>query len=74
VLNPLLPGGEGWYPLGDVSINGGPSGAGKTRLTWKILAAQKRREKIFGHTTNGHEYLVLMADVGNGITNAHCSP
>lgn len=65
VLNPLrTDGDEGWYPLGDVSINGGPSGAGKTRLTWKILAAQKRKETIFGHTTNGYSFLVLMADRG----------
>jgi hypothetical protein len=64
VLNPLPGRMEGWFPLGDISLSGGPSGVGKTRLMWKIFPAQRRCESVFGHTTNGYDYLVLMADRG----------
>lgn len=64
VLNPLSSKADGWFPLGDVSLVGGASGSGKTRLIWKILSAQLAGEKIFGHVTNRYPFLVIAADRG----------
>ena len=68
VLAPILGSGEGWFPLGDPSLIGGPSGGSKTTLMIALLEAQRRSESYLGHPSYGMPYLVLMADRGK---NAH---
>jgi RecA/RadA recombinase len=53
---------EGWFPLGEVSLIAGPSGAGKTTWALQMLEAQAKGETFLGHPTFELPYLVLMKD------------
>jgi hypothetical protein len=55
---------EGWIPLGDVSGIAAPSGGGKTTVVVDAFRVQKMGGKVFGHSTHGYEYLILLADRG----------
>ena len=55
---------DGWFPLGAVSLLGGPSGGSKTTWMLQLLLTQALREPFFGHDTYGRRYLMLGADRG----------
>lgn len=62
IVNPADGSSDGWFPRGEVSLIGGSSGTGKTTLLIDILMKQSKREPVFGHTTNGLPYIVLLED------------
>ena len=64
VIAPSLGQIDGWFPLGEVSLVGAPSGASKTTLLYQLLIAQKRGEKFFGHETYGRTFAVMAVDRG----------
>jgi hypothetical protein len=68
VVGHMLNGTEGWFPLGEPSLIGGPSGVNKSTLMIDLLEAQHSKENFLGHPTYGLPYLILMADRG---MNAH---
>jgi hypothetical protein len=68
VIGPALGASDGWFPRGDPSLVGGPSGSNKSTLLTDLLEAQKKHETFLGHETFGLPYLILMADRGK---NAH---
>jgi len=64
VIAPSLGQIDGWFPLGEVSLVGAPSGASKTTLLYQLLIAQTRGEKFFGHETYGRTFAVMAVDRG----------
>jgi hypothetical protein len=68
VIGPAMGAAEGWFPLGDPSLIGGPSGGNKSTLMIDLLEAQRNRQDFLGHATFGLSYVILMADRGE---NAH---
>jgi hypothetical protein len=63
LIEPLNePGSEGWFPKGEVSLIGGPSGAGKTSLMIPLLGKVVNGEDVFGHKTKPREYGILLHD------------
>jgi len=62
VVNPLEGAIDGWFPLGELSLVGGSSGAGKTTWVMPMLHEQKEGHNIFGYTTNHLPYLLLLED------------
>lgn len=69
VINPLQGEDDGWFPRSDSSLCGGSSGSGKSTLMIDLLVKQRNKELVFGHTTNGLPFLVLMADRGEFAHN-----
>jgi hypothetical protein len=53
---------EGWWPIGELSLTGGPSGAGKTHLLLHIVEAVRRGVESFGHQTGKRDYCILLHD------------
>ena len=64
VISPALGQKDGWFPLGAVSLVGGPSGGSKTTWMLQLLLAQALHVPFFGHDTYGRPYLMLGADRG----------
>jgi len=59
---------DGWFPKGEVSLIGAPSGASKTTMMYQLLLAQAIKAMFFGHETYGRSFTVLALDRGK---NAH---
>jgi len=57
---------EGWFPRGNVSLIGGPSGGSKSTFMIDLLQVQHRGEDFLFHKTFGMPYLILAADRGEG--------
>jgi hypothetical protein len=53
---------EGHFPLGEVSLIAGSSGAGKSTILYAVAEAQKARQTIYGRATFGRRYLILLHD------------
>jgi hypothetical protein len=53
---------EGWFPLGEVSLIGGSSGAGKTSWAMPMLEKIRKGESVFEHAVKPREYRVLLHD------------
>jgi len=53
---------EGWFPLGEVSLIGGSSGAGKTSWAMPLLEKIRNGAEVFGHTAKPRDYRVLLHD------------
>ncbi len=53
---------EGWFPLGEVSLIAGSSGAGKTTWALQMLDAQSRGESFLGHQSFALPYIMVMQD------------
>jgi hypothetical protein len=53
---------EGWFPLGEVSLIGGSSGAGKTSWAMPLLEKIRKGEPVFDHAAKPREYRVLLHD------------
>ena len=68
VIDKQMGASEGWFPRGDPSLIGGPSGGNKTTFMVDLLETQRKGESFLGHKTFGLPYVILMADRGQ---NAH---
>jgi hypothetical protein len=64
VISPAPKQKDGWFPLGAVSLVGGPSGGSKTTWMLQLLLAQAIKVPFHGHNTYGRPYLMLGADRG----------
>lgn len=64
VIAPAEGQGDGWFPLGDVSLIGGASGTGKTTLIFELLWKQRNGMDVLGHKTFGRPFHVLAYDRG----------
>ena len=64
VLAPADGQGDGWFPLGDISLVGGASGTGKTTWIFQMLHHQKQGQEVMGHRTFSRLFHVLAYDRG----------
>ena len=71
-LEPLQGREEGWFPLGEVSLVGGPSGAGKTHVLIKIAECVRHGIASFGHRTCAREYGILLHDRSKASMRRTC--
>ncbi len=62
VVESLGEGYEGWFPLGEVSLIGGSSGAGKTTWLLQVLENVRHGNDVFGHRTHRNDYCILLHD------------
>lgn len=62
LVEPLSDAHEGWAPLGEVSLIGAPSGAGKTYFLLTIVEAARNGRDVWGHKTRPREYRALLHD------------
>jgi len=53
---------EGWAPLGEVSLIGAPSGAGKTYFALTVLEKVRPGGDVWGHKSTPREYRALLHD------------
>ena len=53
---------EGWCPLGEVSLIGAPSGAGKTYFALTVLEKVRTGGDVWGHKSTPREYRALLHD------------
>jgi hypothetical protein len=72
VIQPLAGREEGWFPLGEVSLVGGPSGAGKTHSLLKIAESARHGVETFGHSTQGRDYGILLHDRSTASMRRTC--
>jgi hypothetical protein len=57
------PGNDGWFPKGELSIIGAPSGVGKTSWAMPLLEKIRRGEEVWGHkVSKPRDYRVLLHD------------
>lgn len=57
------PGNDGWFPKGELSIIGAPSGVGKTSWAMPLLERIRRGEDVWGHkVSQPRDYRVLLHD------------
>ena len=64
VIAPQSGHGDGWFPLGDISLIGGASGTGKTSFIFDMLHRQRDKKLVLDHTTFGYSFHVLAYDRG----------
>jgi primase/DNA polymerase family protein/AAA domain-containing protein len=64
VISPATGQKDGWFPLGAVSLVGGPSGGSKTTWMLQLLITQMSRIPFQGHATYGRSFLMVGADRG----------
>jgi hypothetical protein len=72
VIQPLAGREEGWFPLGEVSLVGGPSGAGKTHSLLRIAESARCGAETFGHLTTKREYGILLHDRSSASMRRTC--
>ena len=63
---------EGWFPLGEVSLVGGPSGAGKTHSLLRIAESARQGLDTFGHSTTVSDYCILLHDRSSASMRRTC--
>jgi putative DNA primase/helicase len=51
-----------WFPKGEVSLIGAPSGAGKTSFGLNLLEALRNGREVWGHPAKARDYRVLSHD------------
>lgn len=51
-----------WFPKGEVSLIGAPSGAGKTSFGLNLLEALRTGREVWGHPAKARDYRVLSHD------------
>ena len=51
-----------WFPKGEVSLIGAPSGAGKTSFGLNLLEALRTGREVWGHAAKARDYRVLSHD------------
>jgi hypothetical protein len=72
VLQPLPGRDEGWFPAGEISLVGGPSGAGKTHALLRIAEGARLGKETFGHSTEKREYGILLHDRSSSSMRRTC--
>jgi hypothetical protein len=70
---------EGWCPLGEVSLIGAPSGAGKTYFALTLLEIGRKGGEVWGHKSTPRDYRALLHDrsrkaMGRTIRHMKLSP
>jgi len=63
---------EGWFPLGEVSLIGGASGAGKTHALVRISEDTRQGRDTFGHSTTKFDYCILLHDRSSASMRRTC--
>jgi hypothetical protein len=71
-IQPLAGREEGWFPLGEVSLVGGPSGAGKTHALLRMAEGTRHGRETFGHSTEKREYGILLHDRSSASMRRTC--
>ena len=57
------PGNDGWFPKGELSLIGAPSGVGKTSWAMPMLEKIRRAQDVWGHkVSKPRDYRVLLHD------------
>jgi len=57
------PGNDGWFPKGDLSLIGAPSGVGKTSWAMPMLEKIRHAQDVWGHeVSKARDYRVLLHD------------
>jgi hypothetical protein len=57
------PGNDGWFPKGELSLIGAPSGVGKTSWAMPMLEKIRHAQEVWGHTVSKpRDYRVLLHD------------
>lgn len=57
------PGNDGWFPKGELSLIGAPSGVGKTSWAMPLLEKIRNGREVWGHTVSKpRDYRVLLHD------------
>jgi len=72
VILPLPGREEGWFPLGEVSLVGGPSGAGKTHSVLRMAESARQGLDTFGHRTTVSDYCILLHDRSSASMRRTC--
>lgn len=72
VVQPLPGREEGWFPCGEVSLVGGPSGAGKTHSLLRIAEGARQGLEVFGHQTTKSDYCILLHDRSTASMRRTC--
>jgi hypothetical protein len=53
---------DGWFPFGEVSLIGGPSGVGKTSWVLALLEKIRSEQTVWGHKVKPREYRAILHD------------
>jgi putative DNA primase/helicase len=72
ILQPLHGRKEGWFPLGELSLMGGASGAGKTHGLLRIAEDARQGRDSFGHHTTASDYCILLHDRSSASMRRTC--
>jgi hypothetical protein len=72
IVEPLPGREEGWFPVGEVSLVGGPSGAGKTHSLLRIVENMRLGVPVFGHDCQARDYGILLHDRGRSSMRRTC--
>lgn len=57
------PGNDGWFPKGELSLIGAPSGVGKTSWAMPLLEKVRHAQEVWGHkVSKARDYRVLLHD------------
>jgi NrS-1 polymerase HBD domain/AAA domain len=72
IVEPLPGREEGWLPVGEVSLVGGPSGAGKTHSLIRIAENMRHGKPAFGHACVPRDYGILLHDRSRSAMRRTC--
>jgi hypothetical protein len=72
ILQPLPGRKEGWFPLGEVSLVGGASGAGKTHALLRLAEDARQGRDTFGHGAAAIDYCILLHDRSTASMRRTC--
>jgi hypothetical protein len=72
-IQPLPKREEGWFPLGEVSLVGGPSGAGKTHSLLRMAEDARQGRETYGHATTASDYCLLLHDRSSASMRRTCN-
>jgi hypothetical protein len=73
IIKPLPGREEGWFPCGENSLTGGPSGAGKTHSLLRIAESARQGLDVFGHGSTASDYCILLHDRSSASMRRTCN-
>ncbi len=59
-----------WFPKGEVSLIGAPSGAGKTSFGLNLLESIRNGREVWGHPAKARDYRVSATIEASGASSA----